>query len=180
MCVNLSQFPLVELEDGKKKVLFNYGVVIENRDFTPFNDLILDWNCAIAGMIPVKHPYFNRAVKEYGIKKFINYTAVPCGKCEECLKARARGWAFRILQEASQYENNFFITFTYDDEHLPKRLHNKVLAASLVKDEISKFNKALKTYLKRKGLESGFRFYGVGEYGSSTFRPHRSLSCYLF
>ena len=115
MCVNLTQYPLVELDTGKKKVLFNYGVVIENRDFESFNDLVNGWNCAILGLVPKNHPYFNRAVKEYGVKKILKYTGVPCGKCEECLKARARGWAFRILKEASNYENNFFITFTYDD-----------------------------------------------------------------
>ena len=173
MCVNLTQYPLVELDTGKKKVLFNYGVVIENRDFEPFNDLVHDWNYAIAGLVPTKHPYFNRAVKEYGVKKILKYTGVPCGKCEECLKARARGWAFRILKEASNYENNFFITFTYDDEHLPGRVSkNGLVNPTLLKDEISNFNKKLKTYLHRKKLNSGFRFYGVGEYGSTTFRPH--------
>lgn len=175
MCVNLAQYPLVELNDGKKKVLFNYGVVVENRDFFTFNNLELSWNNAIRGKS--LRESFNWAVKNYGVKKFLKYTAVPCGKCEDCLKARARGWAFRILKECELYENNFFITFTYDDLHVP---YSDKLCQTLIKDEISKFNKALKTYLKRKGLESGFRFYGVGEYGSNTFRPHRSLSCYIF
>lgn len=178
MCVNLTQFPLVELEDKKRKVLFNYGVIMENRGFESFDSLERDWNFALLGLS--RRDSFNRAVKEYGVKKFLKYTCVPCGHCEECLKSKARGWAFRILKEASQYDNNFFITFTYDDEHLPYKAINKGFVNTLVKDEISKFNKTLKMYLKRKGLESGFRFYGVGEYGSNTFRPHRSLSCYLF
>jgi len=167
MCVNLTQYPLVELDDGKKKVLFHYGVVIENRDFNSFDDLALDWRYAIKGFS--KRDSFNRAVKEYGVKKFLKYTCVPCGACEECLKARARGWAFRILKECELYDNNFFITFTYDDEHLPK---SSSQCMTLVNDEISKFNKKLKTYLKREGLNERFRFYGVGEYGSTTFRPH--------
>ena len=166
MCVNLTQYPLVELEDGKKKVLFNYGVVVENRDFISFDEYTLDWNRALKGS--ANRENFNRAVKEYSVKKFLKYTCVPCGICEECLKARARGFAFRILKECEQYENNYFITFTYDDEHIPKNGSY----FTLVKDEISKFNKQLKTYLKRKGLNSNFRFYGVGEYGSTTFRPH--------
>ena len=174
MCVNLHQYPLVELTNGKKKVLFNYGVVVENRDFTPFNELEKDWNFSILGYVPSKHPYFNQAVKEYGVKKFLKYIGVPCGQCEDCLKAKARGWAFRILKEASQFDNNFFITLTYDDEHLPSRISKNGLftCQSLVKSEISDFNKKLKVNLNRKKLNSGFRFYGVGEYGSQTYRPH--------
>lgn len=102
-----------------------------------------------------KHDYF----------EFVKFVKVPCGRCSECLKSNAQGWSFRILKEAELYDENYFITLTYDDEHLPS---NKML----VKDEISKFNKKLKTYLNRKGLPSDFRFYGVGEYGGQTARPH--------
>lgn len=166
MCVRLEQYPLVELEDNKKKVLFNYGVVVENRDFTPFDALGLEWRKAKIGLS--KYDSFNRAVKEYGVKKFLKYTCVPCGICEDCLKAKARGWTFRILKECEKYENNFFITFTYDDEKVPRGNG----WYTLIKEEISQFNKKLKVYLKRKGLNEKFRFYGVGEYGSTTFRPH--------
>ena len=170
MCVQLGLYPLVELETGKRKVLLNYGVAIENRDFEALNKTELSWRLALKGRSLSEN--FNLAVKKYGITKFERFVNVPCGHCEQCLKSKARGWAFRILKEAEKYNNNFFITFTYDDEHLPVSYHNQVLCNTLVKDEISKFNKKLKTYLRRKGLNSDFRFYGVGEYGSNTLRPH--------
>ena len=144
MCVNPSVYPLVKLTDGKRKVLFNYGVIVENRDFTPFDELKLDWRYALKGLS--KRQSFNDAVRHYGIIDFEKYTSVPCGKCEDCLKSKARGWAFRILKEASLYENNFFLTLTYDDVHLP---YSKVGINSLVKDEIAKFNKKLKPFLLR-------------------------------
>ena len=169
MCVNLSKFPLVELEDGKKKVLFNYGIVIENRDFEPINDLVEDWKYAIYGEVPKKHPYFNKAVREYGIKKILKYVNVPCGHCEECLKSKARGWAFRILKEAEQFNECYFITLTYDDANLH---FSDCGIPTLRKEDLSEFNKKLKTYLKRKKLDSSFRFYGIGEYGGQFLRPH--------
>lgn len=97
--------------------------------------------------------------------KFDKMVSVPCGCCRECLTATARQWSFRILKEAEQHDDNWFITLTYDDEHVPSDM-------MLDTEVLSKFNKKLKTYLNRKGLPSDFRFYGVGEYGGETARPH--------
>lgn len=170
MCVQLGMFPLVKLDTGKRKVLLNYGIAIENRDFDNLNKLELSWRQALKGHS--LHENFNYAVKKYGVVDFEKFVSIPCGKCEDCLKAKARGWAFRILKEAEQFENNYFITLTYDDAHLPVRYVDKGVVNTLIKSEISDFNKKLKTYLNRKGLKSDFRFYGVGEYGSNTARAH--------
>ena len=168
-------FPLVDLDNGKRKVMFNHGIIIENRDFTPINERLFEWRLGLKGLS--RFELINRDIKKYGVVDIEKFVNVPCGKCEECLKSRARGWAFRILKEAEKYQENYFITFTYDDNNLPiaKNGFN-----TLVKDDISKFNKHLKTYLHRNKKRSDFRFYGVGEYGSNTLRPHRSLSCNLF
>ena len=170
MCVQRGMFPLVKLETGKRKVLLNYGVIMENRDFESLDSLELSWRQALKGNSIREN--FNYAVKKYGVVDFEKFVNVPCGHCEECLKSKARGWAFRILQEAKKYDNNFFLTFTYDDSFLPLAKIDYGFINTLVSDEISKFNKKLKTYLKRKGLHSDFRFYGVGEYGGKTLRPH--------
>ena len=44
---------------------------------------------------------------------------LPCGQCMGCRLEHSRQWAIRMMHEASQYENNCFITLTYDNEHLP-------------------------------------------------------------
>lgn len=178
MCVNRYMYPLAELDNGKKKVLFDFGVLIENRDFTTLNFHLLELRKALKKRSNFSSYNYSRSL--YGVKDILRFVNVPCGRCEECNKSRARGWAFRILKEAEKYNNNFFITFTYDDEFLPMIHYNDKYINSLVSDEISKFNKKLKTYLNRKNIRSDFRFYGVGEYGSKTLRPHRSLSCYIF
>ena len=173
MCVNLNMYPLVKLTNGKKKVLFNPGIVIENKDFISLNTQELECRLAIKGNSRIES--LNREFKKNGVESFEKFVNVPCGHCEQCLKSKARGWAFRILKEAEKYDNNYFITFTYSDENLkyaPLAYTRNAPIASLVKNEISDFNKKLKTYLKRKGLNSDFRFFGVGEYGSNTFRPH--------
>lgn len=164
MCLNSSVFPLVRLKNGKRKVLFNCDFKVTTVDeFNSIKEQIKQLQYSTLGIS--KSVYLNKIMKQYDVKQIEDLIAVPCGKCEECLKANARAWSIRILQEAKQYKNNYFITFTYDDEHLP-------LYGSLVKDEISNFNKKLKTYLQRNNCNSDFRFYAVGEYGSQTFRPH--------
>ena len=170
MCIRSSVFPLVRLKNGKRKVLFNLDYKITNvDDFNNVKDLISSFNWSIKNKNDIwykpGYQYLKRVMKNEGVESLEDLIAVPCGKCEDCLRMNARAWSIRILEEAKQYENNYFITFTYDDDHLPEY-------GSLVPDEISLFNKKLKTYLNRKGCKSDFRFYGVGEYGSQTFRPH--------
>lgn len=170
MCLRSSVFPLVRLKNGNRKVLFNLDYKITNiDDYNNIKDLINGINFSIRYKDDIYYKpgyqYLKKVMKNEGVEKLEDLIAVPCGHCEDCLKANARAWSIRILEEAKQYKNNYFITFTYNDENLP-------VNGSLIKDEISNFNKKLKTYLNRKGLNSDFRFYGVGEYGSQTFRPH--------
>lgn len=85
---------------------------------------------------------------------------VPCGQCIGCRLEKSRQWAMRCVHEASLYEDNCFITLTYDDEHLP-------LDGSLSVREFQLFMKRL-----RKKYGEGIRFFHCGEYGSKFGRPH--------
>lgn len=67
----------------------------------------------------------------------------------------------RCMHEASLYEENCFITLTYDDDHLPVR-------GSLDYSEFQRFLKRLRKFAEPKGL----RFYMCGEYGELNWRPH--------
>ncbi|QCS36087.1 replication initiator protein [Capybara microvirus Cap1_SP_121] len=97
---------------------------------------------------------------------------VPCGQCHMCRMAYSRSWANRCYLEASTYrpETNWFVTLTYDDIHLP---WGDGELPTLKKDEISKFMKALRQDMKKDEIQSeGIRFFGCGEYGGKTARPH--------
>lgn len=83
---------------------------------------------------------------------------LPCGQCIGCRLERARQWAIRIMHEAQLYEENCFITLTYDDDHLP--VNN-----SLWYPDFQKFMKRLR---KRWNV----RFFCCGEYGEDDWRPH--------
>lgn len=84
---------------------------------------------------------------------------LPCGSCQGCRMEMAKDWALRCMHEASLYENNCFVTLTYDDEHLPEDL-------SLKTSTWQNFMKSL-----RKEYGPGIRFFQCGEYGERG-RPH--------
>jgi hypothetical protein len=86
---------------------------------------------------------------------------VPCGQCVGCRLEKSRQWAIRCMHEADLYQDNCFITLTYDDDHLP-------YDGSLVKPHFQKFMKRLR---KRYGTIK-IRYYACGEYGDSNYRPH--------
>lgn len=71
------------------------------------------------------------------------------------------------MLEASQYGDNAFVTLTYDDEHLPEGL-------SVVPNDLSAFMKRLRKHIQPRRV----RYYGVGEYGDETERPHYHLALF--
>ena len=91
----------------------------------------------------------------------VPFIQVPCGKCLECRIQHARQWADRCVLESKKYKDNYFVTLTYDDEHLPER-------NSLNPDDVTKFLKRLRK--KFKGVK--IRYIYCGEYGDTSFRPH--------
>lgn len=99
---------------------------------------------------------------------------LPCGRCIGCKLDRSLSWAGRIASEAKLYENNAFITLTYDDEHLPEN-------GQLVKKDFQDFMKRLRHryqgYEQVPGIDDGtkpnsIRYFMCGEYGELNDRPH--------
>ena len=84
---------------------------------------------------------------------------VPCGKCEGCRAGARLDWSIRMYHESTAYDRNSFITLTY--EQSPERL---------VKSDLQKFIKRLRKHSNRK-----LRYFGCGEYGEETNRPHYHL-----
>nr|WEW54385.1 MAG: replication initiation protein [Microvirus Sku121] len=163
MCRSTLKYPLIlDKFDGKKRIMFNMPIQFTDRWSVEKEAMYLrELRKALKGLSNFQT--FNKELENLDVE-VIKITSVPCGICDECLKARAKDWSTRIIMESKLYKSNYFVTLTYDDEHLP--------GINLVKDEISKFNKKLKVYLQRAGKPSNFRFYGVGEYGSHSARPH--------
>lgn len=86
----------------------------------------------------------------------VTYT-VPCGKCVFCCASRRSEWATRLYWEGRQHYCKQFITLTYSDKYCPDKVR---------KNHVQNFFKRL-----RKAGYS-FKYYAVGEYGSTTGRPH--------
>lgn len=86
---------------------------------------------------------------------------VPCGICLGCRADQARDWRIRILHEAQMHKQSWFLTLTYNDEEIPGN-------GSLDPKHFQSFVKDL-----RRDYPSGsVSYYGCGEYGGKTARPH--------
>lgn len=86
---------------------------------------------------------------------------LPCGQCIGCRLDRARQWSVRCMHEAQLYEDNCFLTLTYDNDHLP-------VGETLVKEDFQKFMKRF----RKKYSPQKIKYYMCGEYGGQFGRPH--------
>lgn len=105
---------------------------------------------------------------------------LPCRMCVGCRLDKSREWANRIVLEQLYHQESWFLTLTYDDEHLPPAYPvdpstGEIVSihATLVKSDLQKFFKRLRKYSGQS-----LRYYACGEYGSQTYRPH--YHCIIF
>lgn len=87
---------------------------------------------------------------------------LPCGTCLACRINHAKEWAVRCVLESLYHEENYFITLTYDDDHVPSD-------GFIHREHMREFQK--RVWRKFPGV----RFFGCGEYGSKNLRPHFHL-----
>lgn len=107
----------------------------------------------------------------------LGFVEIPCGRCIGCRLEYSRQWANRCLLELGYHEQSWFVTLTYDDVHVPRRYYGApdtgvaLPSLSLCKRDIQLFFKRL-----RKGFpDCHIRYFGCGEYGPTTVRPHYHL-----
>lgn len=85
----------------------------------------------------------------------------PCGTCIGCRLDYSNDWSVRIIHESQLYQENDFITLTFNKENLPPD-------GSVHKKDIELFIKRLRSTLYPKTI----RYYACGEYGENFNRPH--------
>ena len=105
-------------------------------------------------------------------RRTVPLVLLPCGQCLECRTRYAAQWADRIVLEARYHEKSYFITLTYDEEHVPcvhDRAGNTNL--TLVPKDLQDFVKRFRRF-QEYHFDNKVRFYGVGEYGHLHHRPH--------
>ena len=118
-------------------------------------------------------------------------TPIPCGQCIGCRLDYSREWANRAYLESKKYDQNYFITLTYDDDQLTildeietpneftftkNDIDEIEWVGTLVPKELQDFIKRLRINMQRKyGQKEPIRFMMCGEYGGKTRRPHYHL-----
>lgn len=108
--------------------------------------------------------------KDTGVIGLTESILVPCRKCIACKSNRRSEWSFRLLYESLDSEyNNYFITLTYSDDHLPIKEFENGYQPCFNKVDIQKFIKRLRRHYDNK---CQIRFFLSGELGSNTLRPH--------
>jgi hypothetical protein len=102
-----------------------------------------------------------------------------CKQCMPCRLNKSMEWAARICAEAQLYEDNCFVTLTYNDENLPEQ-------GQLVLADLQNFKKRLRKKFKgvdvvpgvklKPGQPNPIRTYECGEMGDQFGRPHYHLA----
>ncbi len=143
-------------ENGKQK---NKVTISKNQDqFKSFDDF--------------------KSMFDPNINPYLEPIMLPCGKCIGCKLDKSRDWANRCQLEASYYSENYFLTLTYDDDHLPYSQNYNALTKSyasvptLRKKDLQDFLKRLRRHFEYNFDEYGIRFFACGEYGTINHRPH--------
>ena len=113
---------------------------------------------------------------------------IPCGKCIGCRLEYSKQWATKGIYEAEEHKDNWFLTLTYDEEHLPigsstidpktGEENGPLLSGTLKAVDFTNFIKRLREYYDRKYNHKGIRFMGCGEYGATSNRAH--YHCIMF
>lgn len=102
---------------------------------------------------------------------------LPCRKCVGCRLSKSREWANRSIMEQVYHDSAWFLTLTYDDEHLPPAFPTNPATGEILSVHATLVKQHLQGFLKRLRKNSGqrIRYFAAGEYGSQTFRPHYHL-----
>lgn len=101
---------------------------------------------------------------------------IPCGKCICCRTSRVSLMEQRAKYEFNNHASASFVTFTYDDNHLP--FEKGFVQPTLRREHLHKYIDTLRHNLRNsriifpKSVDKNFTFLASGEYGDKFSRPH--------
>ncbi len=113
----------------------------------------------------------------YARRIVTDFIEIPCGRCIGCRLDYSRQWADRCILEMKEHDSSYFVTITYDDEHLPLRSWVDTETgecgnvSTLLKRDFQLFMKRLRKAYSLK-YSNPLRYFAAGEYGNTTLRPH--------
>lgn len=106
---------------------------------------------------------------------------VPCGKCDQCRDSRRYNYmtrlSFAFAEVMKILGHVLFLTFTYNDAHLPMVHYKGRSCPCFSSDDTLQLIRALRRYYEKKGLK--FKYFLVSEYGKHTRRPHYHVLFFL-
>lgn len=122
------------------------------------------------------------------------YQKIPCLQCSGCIERNSREWAIRCMFEKALWKENYFITLTYDDDHIPiapeelKDTRNGVtyvndgswIDNTLIPKDAKDFIDDIRDHYRYHYGHIGIRYFGCGEYGSQTQRCHFHIILFNF
>lgn len=102
---------------------------------------------------------------------------LPCRHCVGCRLSKSREWANRAVMEQMYHQESWFLTLTYDDEHLPRSYPVDESTGEIISVHATLVKKHLQDFLKRLRFHTTqkFRYFVAGEYGTQSYRPHYHL-----
>lgn len=115
--------------------------------------------------------FYNKKLKTIEECICTDATLIPCGHCVGCSTDISKSWMNRMVLEKEVSSTSYFLTITYDEEHLPSD-------HMLKKNHLDKFIKDIRNYFKNNYDYDNIRYYACGEYGSKTARPHYHMIVY--
>lgn len=122
---------------------------------------------------------FHRTVLYHEACSYVSYE-VPCSKCEECRSVQRLEWETRLAFELAYTKQHggtaVFLTFTYNDEHLPWLMFRDGLHYCKVPcfdgDHVLNFLDQVNNYMQKFYGKESYKYFMAAEYGKNTRRPH--------
>lgn len=116
------------------------------------------------------HPFLAESLRRDGRQLLL-----PCGQCIGCRLDYSREWANRCMLELPYHDQAWFVTLTYDDAHVPKTFTCDLASGEVIAPAMTLRARDFQLFLKllrRHFPDDKIRFFGCGEYGTESLRPH--------